>query len=64
MARCPFATGTSDSDISDDTFIIYKHRAPTVEITSPNGGELLKDSVIISWTCTDSDGGELTYSLS
>jgi hypothetical protein len=37
--------------------------APTVAITSPNGGVLGGNNVIVTWNASDADGNALVYSL-
>lgn len=37
--------------------------APTVVLDSPNGGEMLSESVELRWTGNDQDGDDLTYNL-
>ena len=37
--------------------------APTVKITSPNGGETLGESATVAWTGSDLDGDPLAYAL-
>jgi thermitase len=49
------------TDESNSTFTI--NQPPSVEIIYPNGGEILVESVTISWSSFDSDGEWLFYSL-
>lgn len=37
--------------------------APTVVLDTPNGGEMLSESVEVRWTGNDQDGDDLTYNL-
>lgn len=39
------------------------NRAPTLSLISPNGGDTLKDSVLIEWSASDLDGDGLTFTL-
>ncbi|MFX1569504.1 MAG: hypothetical protein ACFFCV_14180 [Promethearchaeota archaeon] len=39
------------------------NRAPSVVITTPNGGEIIKESITVEWSASDSDGDSLTYAL-
>jgi hypothetical protein len=47
-----------DSDSCDAVFSIYNPDSPQVTVTYPNGGEVLTDSVTVTWTATDPDPGE------
>ncbi|NHJ05523.1 MAG: hypothetical protein EAX90_11915 [Candidatus Heimdallarchaeota archaeon] len=51
-----------DADENDFIYTIVS-RPPTVELTTPNGGETLQDSVLIEWTGSDPDDDSLTYRI-
>jgi|GEM_PF-872111 len=52
-------SGLTGSDLSDDVFSINNDpESPQVTVDTPNGGEVLADSVTIAWTATDPDPGE------
>jgi hypothetical protein len=42
---------------------IRSNEAPTVDLTSPNGGEILQESTIITWTYEDPEGQSITFNL-
>jgi hypothetical protein len=37
--------------------------APSVTVLSPNGGEVISDYLLISWTASDEDGDDLRYTV-
>jgi len=52
-------SGLTDDDVSDALFSIDNvAQAPVVTVVSPNGGEVLADSALITWTASDPDPGE------
>jgi len=57
-----------DSDNSIFIANVFKwlaeNRAPTVEVTYPNGGEVLSGVANITWTALDLDGDSLTFNVS
>jgi len=66
----PFVNGTGRIEIRNATgdVLITKNvseNAPTVNVTYPNGGEVLEPSVnqTITWNATDIDGDQLTYDV-
>ncbi|MEM2130308.1 MAG: NosD domain-containing protein [Candidatus Bathyarchaeia archaeon] len=65
----PYAAGAKTIQIRDQLGNVVASRivsdnAPTVSVTSPNGGEILTgDHVQVSWTASDIDGDPLVYSL-
>ena len=56
--------GGYDYDHSDDYFEIFVNHEPVVNLTSPNGGETLQGSSLITWNCSDTDGDTLTFNIS
>ena len=42
---------------------LAENRAPTVEVISPNGGELLNGTITISWNAVDFDGDPMTFDV-
>jgi hypothetical protein len=57
-------SGLTDFDISDAVFMVDNvPDAPQVTVTYPNGGEILADSTVITWTATDLDPGETALLL-
>ncbi len=54
----------SSEDISDDFFSIFVNHAPSVTITAPDGGEVLENSTLITWTFTDLDNDTLRFNIS
>ncbi|MEM7660451.1 MAG: hypothetical protein AAF399_30390, partial [Bacteroidota bacterium] len=64
----PFETGASQIVVKQGTdtlvSVMASANAPTIQVTSPNGGENLNgDAFDISWTASDSDGDVLTYTI-
>jgi hypothetical protein len=65
----PFAAGTKTIQIRNSAGTVAATRtvstnAPTVSVTSPNGGQVLTaNHVQISWTASDTDGDPLVYRL-
>ncbi|MHA1413417.1 MAG: hypothetical protein ACTSO4_12485, partial [Promethearchaeota archaeon] len=55
---------SSDEDISDGTFTILVNHVPSITVTAPNGGEVLENSTIITWSSNDQDGDILNYNIS
>lgn len=53
-----------DEDVCDNYFEIFFNHDPTITLTSPNGGETLKGSSILTWNCSDIDGDTLTFNIS
>ncbi|MHA2104987.1 MAG: hypothetical protein ACW981_16280 [Candidatus Hodarchaeales archaeon] len=51
-----------DVDNNDYTYTVV-NRVPTADIVSPNGGETLSNSAVITWVGADQDHDELSYSL-
>jgi hypothetical protein len=56
--RVAVYTGTLELD----SRIVSAH-TPTVNVISPNGGEILTDTVVVSWSASDADLDLLTYAL-
>ncbi|WBW96628.1 Ig-like domain-containing protein [Oceanirhabdus sp. W0125-5] len=60
-------TGTDTSpasyDVSTTAEVQVINRPPTVNVVTPNGGELICTQVDITWTASDPDGDPLTYSI-
>jgi hypothetical protein len=57
-------TALADSDTSDAVFYIDNNpQAPQVGVTYPNGGEIVADSAVITWTATDPDPGQTALLL-
>jgi parallel beta-helix repeat protein len=54
--------GSSDHNEEIGTITI-NNIAPTVTVTSPNGGEIWKDTKTVTWTANDNNGDSLTYTL-
>jgi len=50
-------------DESDDTFELDNFYAPTVELTYPNGGEVLNGTITITWDAFDLNSDTLTYDV-
>jgi len=44
------------------TYIVI-NREPIISVISPNGGEILRNTITIEWSATDPDGDSLTYAL-
>jgi hypothetical protein len=63
----PWITGTQKIVIASGTQHLITRtvspNAPNVTLLTPNGGTLTGDSVIVSWSASDVDGGPLTFSL-
>ena len=56
-----------DTGYANDTsssFIIKVNRDPSVEIISPNGGEILRDDTLIQWTYDDLDDDAVFFNIS
>ncbi|MBN2230158.1 MAG: hypothetical protein JW779_11270 [Candidatus Thorarchaeota archaeon] len=55
----------SDNDrfISNAFYWLIENRAPTVELTFPNGGEVLNGTHFITWDAIDFDNDLLTFDL-
>jgi len=49
--------------ILNSIFWLSENRAPIVEVTFPNGGELLNGTETITWTAVDYDSDPLQFSL-
>ena len=43
---------------------VKSNENPTVNLISPNGGEILRDNTLIQWSSNDPDGDPLTFDLS
>ena len=69
-ARIPDLPGTSTVQLTQGDEVIYERTrseyAPTVSVTSPNGGESLEIGATaeVTWEGSDPDGDELTYLVS
>lgn len=64
----PYVDGTTRVDIEGPRGLLHTVSAgattPTVQITSPNGGEMLDTpTVTVAWTSNDPDGDLLSFSL-
>ena len=65
----PYSNATKQVQVRDQLGSIVASRTvsdnpPSVHVTSPNGGEILKsDQTRISWEASDLDGDPLTYDL-
>ncbi|MFX0009778.1 MAG: hypothetical protein ACFE9R_05640 [Candidatus Hermodarchaeota archaeon] len=56
-----------DTGYANDTsssFIIKVNRDPSVDIISPNGGEVLRDDTLIQWTYDDLDDDAVFFNIS
>jgi hypothetical protein len=65
FATVPFYTGTARVALTQDSQPITEKpvssHAPTVTITSPNGGETVAGPLTVQWTADDADGDPLYY---
>ena len=56
--------GLISSDESDGFFTLQEHTLSLPTVLTPNGGELINDSILISWTKSfDSWGYDISYSV-
>lgn len=55
----------SDNDIllRNVFYWLSENRAPSVEVTAPNGGEVLSGIVLVNWTADDFDSDPLTFDV-
>lgn len=55
----------SDNDVffCNAFYWLIENRAPIVEVTFPNGGEILNATQIVEWTAVDPNRDELTFDL-
>jgi hypothetical protein len=56
-----------DTGYANDTsgsFVIKVNRDPTVNVVSPNGGEVLSDDTLIQWTYNDLDADAVFFNIS
>ncbi|MFW9768776.1 MAG: hypothetical protein ACFFF9_09700 [Candidatus Thorarchaeota archaeon] len=55
----------SDNDILLQNVFrwLTENRAPMVEVTDPNGGEVLSGMVLVNWTAVDYDSDPLTFDV-
>lgn len=56
-----------DTGYANDTsssFVIKVNRNPTVNLISPNGGEILRDDTLIQWTYNDLDADAVFFNIS
>jgi hypothetical protein len=63
----PFLDGTTQVQVISGTQVLaarlVSSNAPTVTITSPLGGEVVTGTLSASWTASDADEDDLTYTL-
>jgi len=61
----PWITGTQRVVLYSATLELVSRlvstNTPTVTLLSPNGGEILTDTVVVSWSAADADQDPLTY---
>ena len=63
VAEC--SGGLLSEDVSDDAFTLQGHSLTSPVVLSPNGGEIIDESIRVSWTAaSDSWGHDVTYSVS
>ena len=61
--------GTIPVDQEQDISIIYAELTirsnvnPTVDLTQPNGGEILQESAMVTWNYSDPEGDTITFNL-
>ncbi len=55
----------SDNDVftANAFYWLIENRAPTVDVITPNGGELLNGTITIEWDAVDFDSDPLTYDV-
>ena len=63
----PYVGSTASVDIEGPTGVLKTigpgTTAPTVTLTAPNGGETLAGDINMTWSASDPDGDDLTYSV-
>jgi len=54
-----------DNDIftTNAFFWLVENRAPSVEVLTPNGGEILNGTIMVEWDAIDFDGDSLTFDV-
>src|SRR5205823_814901 len=63
--RATLTAGTSGGPVLRDITVRYlaRNQSPTVSLSAPNGGDLLRGSQSIRWSGSDPDKDTLTYDV-
>jgi len=63
----PYVAGTAKINVSYNGAILTEKvvsaHSPTIQVITPNGGEVFRDQFMIQWVAQDTDNDLLTYTL-